>query len=162
MKRCSFSVTTRTRSLRGTSEVHASVPGGFPTSTGNLPHSMVIPMKQLISFFVFTSIALVSVGSNAAAGGGQTDHSGHGAAHSIGTLPVSQPLVDGVIKRIDLSAGKVTVAHGPLPNGMPGMTMAFGVNRSVPIGEFKEGQKIRFAIADANGVMTIVRIEPAK
>jgi Cu(I)/Ag(I) efflux system periplasmic protein CusF len=80
---------------------------------------------------------------------------------------VAQPaadaaLGDGVVKKIDKAGGKLTVAHGPLPNGMPAMTMAFRVKDPGWLDMLREGQKIRFATDDVAGVMTIVRLEAAK
>lgn len=86
------------------------------------------------------------------------EHAGHGASHAA----AAQPLAEGVVKRVDKTAHRVTVAHGPLPNGMPAMTMTFVLATSVSVEQFKEGQKIRFAIEDAEGVTKIVRVEPAK
>lgn len=73
--------------------------------------------------------------------------------------PAAAALTEGTVKKVDQAAGKVTLAHGPL-NGMPGMTMVFRVKEAAWIGKMKEGQKIRFAAADINGAMTVVRFEP--
>lgn len=86
------------------------------------------------------------------------------AAAAKGALPKAAPpaaaaLTEGTVKKVDQAAGKVTLAHGPL-NGMPGMTMVFRVKEAAWIGKMKEGQKIRFAAADINGAMTVVRFEP--
>jgi len=76
--------------------------------------------------------------------------------------PAETPLVDGLVKKVDQAAGKLTISHGPLPNGMPGMTMAFKVKEAAWLEQIKEGQKIRFAADEVKGVMTVVRFEPAK
>ena len=52
-------------------------------------------------------------------------HAGHSHA-----APAAATLVDGTVKKVDKAAGKLTLSHGPLPNGMPAMTMAFGVKMS--------------------------------
>ena len=87
------------------------------------------------------------------------DHVGHGG-HAVAT-PASDhmTMVDGVIKKIDKAAGRVTISHGPLPNGMPAMTMAFRLKEAKWIGQFKEGDKIRFASDLVNGAMTVVHFE---
>jgi Cu/Ag efflux protein CusF len=72
------------------------------------------------------------------------------------------PLSDGLVKKIDKANQKVTLSHGPLPNGMPAMTMVFRVKDSAWLEKMKEGQTIRFAAEDINGAMTVVRFEPGK
>lgn len=81
----------------------------------------------------------------------------HGAMHA--TAASSAVLTNGLIKKVDKSGGKLTVTHGPLPNGMPGMTMAFRVKDAAWLAKVKEGQKIRFAIDDK---MTIIQLETAQ
>lgn len=85
------------------------------------------------------------------------EHMDHGAMHAH--APAEAALTDGLVKKVDKAGGKLTVAHGPLPNGMPGMTMAFPVKDAAWLGKIKEGQTIRFAADDVNGVLTIVRLE---
>lgn len=86
-------------------------------------------------------------------------HDGHGAMHA--PAAAERPLTEGVVKKVDRPAGKVTLAHGPL-NGMPAMTMVFRLKEAGWIGKLKEGQKIRFAAADIDGALTVVRFEPLK
>lgn len=88
---------------------------------------------------------------------GHDAHAGHGAKPAAA---VQSPLIDGTVKKVDKAGGKLTVAHGPLPNGMPAMTMAFKVKQSAWLDQLKADQKIRFALSDDG--MTIVRLEAAK
>jgi len=85
------------------------------------------------------------------------EHIEHGTMHA--SAPVGTVLTDGLVKKVDKNGGKLTVAHGPLPGGMPGMTMAFRVKDAAWLDTVKEGQKIRFAIDDK---MAITRLETAK
>ena len=71
------------------------------------------------------------------------------------------PLADGLVKKIDKANRKVTLSHGPLPNGMPAMTMIFRVKDAAWLDQMKEGQKIRFATEEIQGELTVVRFEPA-
>lgn len=92
-----------------------------------------------------------------------TDHdsqAGHGSMTAKPSADAS--LIDGLVKKVDKSAGKVTVSHGPLPNGMPAMTMVFKVKNAAWLDQMKEGSKIRFAADQINGVMTIVRFAQAE
>lgn len=82
------------------------------------------------------------------------NHAGHSHA-----APAAATLVDGTVKKVDKTAGKLTLSHGPLPNGMPAMTMAFGVKNPAWLDQLKAGDKIRFGMEDTGGVLTVTRIE---
>ncbi len=112
-------------------------------------------MKKLITSFAW--IATLALGFAMAAG--HDAHAGHGTMHSDAAQTA---LVDGLVKKVDKTGGKVTVSHGPLPNGMPAMTMAFKVKDASWLDKVKDGQKIRFAADDIDGAMTIVRLELPK
>jgi Cu(I)/Ag(I) efflux system periplasmic protein CusF len=73
-------------------------------------------------------------------------------------------MVEGLVKKVDKPAGKVTLAHGPLTNlGMnTAMTMAFRVKEAAWLDQMKEGDKIRFTADSVNGALTIVRFSAAK
>lgn len=90
------------------------------------------------------------------------DHGMHGkpAAASSTSAP-DTALVNGVVKKVDKASKRITIAHDKLPNGMPAMTMAFSVKDSAWLDQVQPGQKIRFAIDPADG-MLVVRLEPAK
>ena len=96
------------------------------------------------------------------------EHDGHGATAPAKKIQSSAPaeakLVEGLVKKVDKAAGKVTLAHGPLTNlGMDmAMTMAFRVKDAAWLDQMKVGDKIRFQADDVNGVLTVVRFEPAK
>jgi len=90
------------------------------------------------------------------------------AAHNHGGMQIAAApiaeMVDGTVKKVDKSAGKVTLAHGPLANlGMNmNMTMVFRVKDVSWLDQMKEGDKIRFAADKINGAFTVVQFEPAK
>ena len=99
---------------------------------------------------------------NASAAGMAHDaHADH--ASSAAAPPMSAAPVDGVVKKVDRNAGKVTVAHGPLVNlNMPAMTMAFRVKEAGWLDRLKVDDKIRFVAESIDGTLTIVRLEDAK
>ena len=114
-------------------------------------------MKAL---FTSTLIALLTLGAAPAQAAG--DHAGHGMAMQA-TASTEMQMVDGVVKKVDKSAGKVTLAHGPLTNlSMPAMTMVFRVKDANWLDQMKAGDKIRFMADNVNGAVTIVHFEPAK
>lgn len=109
----------------------------------------------------FTLIAVAAFAAGLAApalaAADKMEHMDHGAMHAAAANDTA--LTEGLVKKVDKSGGKLTVAHGPLPNGMPGMTMVFRVKDVAWLDKVKEGQKIRFAIDDK---MTIVQLETAQ
>ena len=114
-------------------------------------------MKAL---FTSTLIALLTLGAAPVQAAG--DHAGHGMAMQA-TASTEMQMVDGVVKKVDKSAGKVTLSHGPLTNlSMPAMTMVFRVKDANWLGQMKAGDKIRFMADNVNGAVTIVHFEPAK
>ena len=84
-------------------------------------------------------------------------HAGHSHA-----APAAATLVDGTVKKVDKTAGKLTLSHGPLPNGMPAMTMVLKVSNVAWLDQMKTGDKIRFMADTVNGAITVVHFEPAK
>ena len=114
-------------------------------------------MKAL---FTSTLIALVTLGAAPVQAAG--DHAGHGMAMQA-TASTEMQMVDGVVKKVDKSAGKVTLSHGPLTNlSMPAMTMVFRVKEAVWLDQMQSGGKIRFVADSVDGTLTIMRYEAAK
>ncbi len=115
-----------------------------------------------LSFIAFASI-FATPGMAAMEG---MDHGSHGTmvAQASAAAPTSSAMVDGVVKKVDKAAGKVTLTHGPLKNlGMDmGMTMAFRVKDVSWLDKMKEGDKIRFVADNPNGVYTVIQYESAK
>ena len=61
------------------------------------------------------------------------------------------------------TAGKLTIAHGEIPNlKMPPMTMSFKARDPAMLKQWKVGDKIRFRATDAKGELTVDSIEAAK
>lgn len=88
-------------------------------------------------------------------------------AHNMATHPAhhmsaADALSDGTVKKLDLSAGTVTLAHGPIENlGMPPMTMSFSVKDTAMLGGLNVGTKVRFQAEQAGETIRITRLEPA-
>jgi len=76
------------------------------------------------------------------------------------TQAASDTMVDGEVRKVDKSAGKVTIKHGPLPNlGMGAMTMVFRVADPTMLDKLKAGDKIRFQADTVKGALTVSKIE---
>lgn len=71
--------------------------------------------------------------------------------------------VDATVRKIDKSAGKITLAHGPLTNlGMPAMTMTFKAKDVAVLALLKEGDKVRFVAEMAGSDYLATRVEKLK
>jgi len=86
-------------------------------------------------------------------------HAGQRAQPGAAGAAAQMPLSDGLVKKVDLAKARVTVAHGPLPNGMPAMTMPMKVRDAAWLGKLQAGQNIRFAAEEVDGTLTIMRLE---
>ena len=87
----------------------------------------------------------------------QVDHSAHMQAKPAPATTAA--LEDATVKKIDKAAGKVSLAHGALSNGMPAMTMVYRVKDASLLNKVQVGQKVRFAADPADGGTTLTRLE---
>ena len=72
-------------------------------------------------------------------------------------------LADGEIRKVDKSAKKLTIKHGPMPSlDMPAMTMVFQVKDPAMLDQVKAGDKIKFEAQKLGGAFTVTKIEAAK
>lgn len=72
-------------------------------------------------------------------------------------------LVDGEVTKVDESAGKLTIKHGPIKNlDMEAMTMVFRVQEPDMLKKVKTGDKILFEADTVNGALTVTQLEPAE
>jgi Cu/Ag efflux protein CusF len=70
---------------------------------------------------------------------------------------------EGEVRRIDRSAAKITIRHGPLAElDMPAMTMVFQVKDKALLDAAKPGDKIRFDAEKLGGAYVVTRIEPSR
>jgi Cu(I)/Ag(I) efflux system protein CusF len=74
------------------------------------------------------------------------------------------PAVSGEVKKIDDSAGKITLKHGPIKSlGMDeGMTMVFRVKDLAMLKDVKEGDKVQFDADRIDGQITVTKIQKVK
>ena len=105
---------------------------------------------------------LAMLGGLAPAAFAQADHAAHHGAESAPVVAEAR-LAEGTVKKIDKSAGKLTIAHGPLESlGMPAMTMVFRAAEPGMLDQVKAGDKIRFAVEKVGGALTVTSLEPAQ
>ena len=74
-------------------------------------------------------------------------------------------MVKGEVKKIDESAGKITLKHGPIKNldmDEDGMTMVFRVQDPAMLKQVKVGDKVQFQAERATAGITVTKIEKQK
>jgi Cu(I)/Ag(I) efflux system protein CusF len=104
-------------------------------------------MKSLVKAAMIATLALSSV-------------SGAYAQSEPATAAASNSMSTGEVKKVDKSAGKVTIKHGPLKNiGMDAMTMVFRVKEPSMLEQVKAGDKINFVAEEPNGQLTVTKLE---
>ena len=76
----------------------------------------------------------------------------------------AQALTDGVVRKVDASANKITIKHGPMKkfDMEDGMTMVYAVKDPALLKSVKAGDKIKFDAEHANGQYIVTKIEKAK
>ncbi len=68
-------------------------------------------------------------------------------------------MVSGEVKKVDTTAGKVTLKHGPIPNlDMDSMTMVFRVQDPALLENLQPGDKVKFTADRVNGAITVTTI----
>ena len=116
-------------------------------------------MKLSATPFALALLASAVFAAPAIAG---TDHGHHAQVAQAGAA-AEAPMSEGTIRKLDKTAGKVTIAHGPLENlGMPSMTMVFKVAGNASIDKVKVGDKIRFVAAKVDGAFAVTELETAQ
>jgi Cu(I)/Ag(I) efflux system periplasmic protein CusF len=78
--------------------------------------------------------------------------------------PALAQMVDGQVTKIDESAGKITLRHGPLKkfDMEEGMSMVFRVQDPAMLKSVKVGDKVKFEADRVNGQFTVIKMQKAK
>jgi Cu(I)/Ag(I) efflux system periplasmic protein CusF len=73
-------------------------------------------------------------------------------------------LIDGQVTKVDQSAGKITIKHGPIKkfDMADGMSMVFRAQDPAMLKSVKAGDKVKFDADKINGQFTVTKIEKAK
>jgi Cu/Ag efflux protein CusF len=72
------------------------------------------------------------------------------------------PLASGQVIKVDQSANKITIKHGPIKNldmNAESMTMVFAVQEPQMLKNVKVGDKIKFTAERVNGIITVTKIQ---
>jgi Cu/Ag efflux protein CusF len=76
----------------------------------------------------------------------------------------AQSLIDGTITKVDTSAGKITIKHGPIKkfDMDDGMTMVFRAQDPAMLQAVRAGDKVKFDAENVNGQFVVTKIEKGK
>lgn len=76
----------------------------------------------------------------------------------------TEPMIDGQVTKVDESAQKITIKHGPLKkfDMTEPMTMVFRAADPAMLKAVKAGDRVKFIPDRVNGQFTVTRIEKAK
>lgn len=83
---------------------------------------------------------------------------------AVGATVAHAQMVDGEVTKVDESAGKITIKHGPMKkfDMEDGMTMVFRANDPAILKQVKPGDKIKFEADKVNGQFTVMKVEKKK
>jgi len=85
-------------------------------------------------------------------------------ALAAGATVAFAQMVDGEVTKVDESAGKITIKHGPMKkfDMEGGMTMVFRAQNPAMLKQVKAGDKIKFEADKVSGQFTVTKIEKTK
>lgn len=109
-------------------------------------------MKSAITIFV----ASIILGPQVALAAEQQNR----ASNHLAASQVTSDMTEGEVRRIDKSAGKITLKHGEIRNlEMPPMTMVFQVRDAALLEKLQVGGKVRFRADKLGGTYVVTAIE---
>jgi Cu(I)/Ag(I) efflux system protein CusF len=86
--------------------------------------------------------------------------------HAESSPPVSPPagqvgvMTEGVVKKINLDSGKITLKHEPITNlDMPAMTMIFRAQPPSLLNSVRVADTVKFHAESINGALTVTAIQ---
>jgi Cu(I)/Ag(I) efflux system protein CusF len=83
---------------------------------------------------------------------------------TAGHVYAQAALTDGQVTKVDASAGKITIKHGPMKkfDMEDGMTMVYRVQDPAMLTAVKAGDKIKFDADHVNGQFIVTKLQKAK
>ncbi|MGF6651848.1 Cu/Ag efflux protein CusF [Paraburkholderia youngii] len=111
--------------------------------------------KAIASFFLGCAVAVSATALAAGDAGNMNMASG---AQQV--AEATNTMSHGEVKKVDTSAGKLTIKHGPLKNlDMEAMTMVFKVKDPAMLSQVKVGDKIDFVAEEIDGALTVTKLQ---
>jgi len=83
---------------------------------------------------------------------------------TAGSVRAQSELTDGLVTKVDASASKITIKHGPMKkfDMDDGMTMVYRVQDPAMLTAVKAGDKVKFDAEHVNGQFIVTKIQKAK
>jgi len=120
-------------------------------------------IKRSLAYVLGAGLGLAATHAVAQQGGmnhGSMDQGSPGQSGMMQTQ--ASALADGVVRKVDKDAGKLTIKHGPIPSmDMPPMTMVYRVKEPAMLDAVKSGDKIKFDAQKVGGQYVVIKLEPA-
>ena len=119
-------------------------------------------MKSLQTLIPMTVFALISAASSGVVAQANM------AGGKMGEMKMQQPaeaveMSDGVVRKVDKNAKKITIKHGPIKNlDMPPMTMVFQAKDPAMLEKVQKGDKVKFKAAMDGSAMVVTEIQVTK
>lgn len=115
---------------------------------------------------LLSSLFLALLASTGAFAAEQHNH-GQGMKHEAmqqmaSAATKAMPLNDGVVKKVDMQNGKITLQHGDIANVMPAMTMSYRVKKTQQLEPIHAGDKVRFTMEKLGDDYIVTHIEVAR
>src|SRR4029079_13861790 len=84
-----------------------------------------------------------------------------GGALMLNAAAFPQALTDGVVRKVDAAANKITIKHGPMKkfDMEDGMTMVYAVKDPALLTVVKPGDKVKFDAEHLNGQFIVTKIQ---
>lgn len=112
---------------------------------------------------IISKLAVASILGAALIAPAMANDAHHASASASAQSADAASLTEGEIRKVDKSAGKLTIRHGELKNvDMPPMTMVFRVRNAAMLDQVQAGDKVLFAVEKVNGALTVMRMETVK
>jgi Cu(I)/Ag(I) efflux system protein CusF len=84
-------------------------------------------------------------------------------AAALAATSFAQGTTEAEVRKVDKSAGKVTLKHGEIKNlDMPPMTMVFTAKDPALLDKVKAGDKVMFSAEKQGGQYVVTAIEPQR
>jgi len=132
------------------------LPASKPTRTA-LPIAIGLGFALACAWPAHAQHSHGSHGSTPAPAAAAAAATGASAAASIAT-----ELAEGVVRRIDKAAGKITLRHGEIKHlDMPPMTMVFQVRDPALLDTVTAGAKVRFRVEQVGSAYVVTSIQAA-
>jgi Cu(I)/Ag(I) efflux system protein CusF len=83
---------------------------------------------------------------------------------TVGAVWAQSDLTDGLVTKIDSSANKITIKHGPMKkfDMEDGMTMVYRAQDPAMLTAVKAGDKVKFDAEHVNGQFIVTKIQKVK